>query len=104
VGRQDSPERWDFQLDGETLEFEWSVVDINPEFETHQDRVLKDGEPVFQERHRMKRWSFQDWIALLARSPFELTAAYGGNSFEPFRADASLETRNVFWQKLVKLP
>ena len=104
VGRKDSPERWDFELDGETLEFEWSVVDINPEFETHQDRILKDGEPIFQERHRMKRWTFQDWSALLARSPFELSAAYDGNSFEHFRADASLEMHNVFWQKLVKSP
>lgn len=104
ANKQDAPEKWEFELDGETLEFEWSVVEFDAEFEIHQDRILKDGETIFQERHRMKRWSFDEWIALLASSPFELAGAYDGNSFEPFKLDDSLENQSVLWQKLVKLP
>ncbi len=102
ANRQDAPERWEFELDGETLEFEWSIVGFDAEFETHQDRIFKDGEPVFQERHRMKRWSFNEWVALVASSPFELKGVYDGNSFEPLRLDDSLETQHVFWQQVVK--
>ena len=102
--KEDPMERWEFELEGETLEFEWSVVEFDSEFETHQDRILKKDEPIFDERHRMKRWSFQDWSHLLADSPFVLTGAHDGNSFAPLRLDDSLETQRVYWQQLEKQP
>jgi SAM-dependent methyltransferase len=104
ASKEEPPEKWKFESDGESLEFEWSVIESDADFETHQYRIFKDGEAIFRERHRMKRWSYGDWIALLARSPFEATAAYDGDSFEPLRLDESLETRHLYWQQLVKLP
>ena len=104
AGKEDPLERWEFELEGEALEFEWSVVDFDGEFETHQDRILRKGAPIFEERHRMKRWSFQDWSHLLADSPFVLTGAYDGNSFAPLQLDDSLETQRVYWQQLEKQP
>ncbi len=99
---RDPLERWEFELEGETLEFEWSVAEFDSEFETHQDRILRKGEPIFEECHRMKRWSFEGWSRLLADSPFVLTGAYEGNSFAPLLLDESLETHRVYWQQLVK--
>ena len=100
--KEDPAERWAFELEGEFLEFEWSVVEFDGEFETHQDRILRKGKPLFEERHRMKRWSFRDWNHVLAQSPFGLTAAYDGNSFAPLALDESLEGQRVYWQELVK--
>jgi len=100
--KEDPIEKWAFELDGETLEFEWSVVEFDGEFETHQDRILRKGEPLFEERHRMRRWSFTDWSRLLADSPFSLTGAYDGNSFAPLALDDSLEMHRVYWQRLAK--
>ena len=100
--KEDPIERWEFELEDETLEFEWSVVEFDSKFETHQDRILRKGKPIFEERHRMKRWSFKDWSRLLADSPFMLTGAYDGNSFSPLVLDDSLEMHRVYWQQLVK--
>ncbi len=100
--KQDPLERWEFELEGESLEFEWSVLEFDDEFETHQDRILREGEPIFEECHRMRRWSFRGWSRLLAESPFVLSGAYGGDSFAPLQLDDSLEQRRVYWQQLVK--
>ena len=100
--KEDPIERWEFELEGETLEFEWSVIEFASEFETHQDRILRKGEPLFEESHRMRRWSFKQWSRLLSESPFVLLGAYDGNSFTPFPIDDSLETRRVYWQQLLK--
>ena len=78
------------------------MVEFDSEFETHQDRILRKGKPILEERHRMKRWFFKDWSRLLADSPFMLTGAYDGNSFSPLVLDDSLEMHRVYWQQLVK--
>ena len=100
--KKDPIERWEFELQGETLEFEWSVIEFDSEFETHQDRILRKDEPIFQESHRMKRWSSKQWSHLLSEPPFTLLGAYDGNSFTPLPIDDSLETQRVYWQQLGK--
>ena len=48
-------------------------------------------------------WNYASWSALLERSPFELSAAYAGGSFDPLAVGENLNGERVFWQQLVKL-
>jgi hypothetical protein len=51
----------------------------------------------------MKVWPFAAWARLIARSPFELSAAYEGGTFKPLTVGENLNGERVFWQQLVKL-
>ena len=96
-------EEWEFEYLGETVRIEWSASARRDGFETHLTRfVFPDGR-VIDERQQMKVWSFDDWMALLDPTPFELSAAYRGDNFEPLPLDARLNGMHVIWQQLVKL-
>ena len=51
----------------------------------------------------MKAWEFASWSRLVARSPFELSAAYTGTDFTPLRVAESLNGERLCWQQLGKI-
>ncbi|MFV2089945.1 MAG: hypothetical protein ACC642_04760, partial [Pseudomonadales bacterium] len=96
-------EEWEFEYLGETLVSQWACTGCHDGTETHVSRfVFPDGR-VIEDDYEMKVWTFDSWMKLLGRSPFELSAAYAGGSFTALRVDTSLNGERVFWQQLVKL-
>ncbi len=96
-------EDWEFEHRGETLTCEWACTGYHDGVETHVTRfVYPDGRSL-EESYDMKVWSYADWCALLAQTPFELSAAYRGDAFEPLPVSPALDGEHVFWQQLVKL-
>lgn len=96
-------EEWEFEYLGETLISQWACTGHHDGMETHMSRfVFPDGR-VIEDAYEMKVWDFERWSALLDRSPFELTAAYEGGSFNALTIGERLNGERVFWQQLVKL-
>jgi SAM-dependent methyltransferase len=96
-------EEWEFDYLGETLISQWACTGSHDGSETHVSRfVFPDGR-IVEDDYEMKVWNFESWMKLLHHSPFELSAAYAGNSFTPLRVEASLNGERVFWQQLVKM-
>lgn len=96
-------EEWEFDYLGETLISQWACTGSHGGSETHVSRfVFPDGR-VVEDDYEMKVWNFESWMKLLTQAPFELSAAYAGNSFTPLRVEASLNGERVFWQQLVKM-
>ena len=76
-------EEWEFEYLGETLISQWACTGYHDGTETHVSRfVFPDGR-VIEDDYEMKVWNYASWSALLERSPFELSAAYAGGSFDP---------------------
>ena len=102
-GHVGNAEDWEFEYLGETLISEWGCSGYHDGFETHVSRfVFPDGRFI-EDSYEMKVWSYSAWTDLLARSPFSLSAVYGGNSFAPLSNNPTLDGQHVFWQQLVKL-
>lgn len=96
-------EEWEFEYLGETLISQWACTGYHDGTETHVSRfVFPDGR-VIEDDYEMKVWDYSTWSALLERSPFELSAAYAGGSFDPLAVGGNLNGERVFWQQLVKL-
>ena len=96
-------EEWEFEYLDETLISQWACTGIHNGTETHVSRfVFPDGK-VIEDDYEMKVWNFEQWSRLIQQSPFELSGAYAGGSFEPLAIDSSLNGQRVFWQQLVKL-
>ena len=96
-------EEWEFEYLGETLVSQWACTGYHDGTETHVSRfVFPDGR-VIEDDYEMKVWNYASWRTLLERSPFELSAAYAGGSFDPLAIGDSLNGERVFWQQLVKL-
>jgi SAM-dependent methyltransferase len=96
-------EEWEFEYLGETLISQWACTGYHDGTETHVSRfVFPDGR-VIEDDYEMKVWDYASWSALLERSPFELSAAYAGGSFDPLTVGSNLNGERVFWQQLVKL-
>lgn len=100
VGRA---EDWEFEYEGEVLTSEWACTGYHDGVETHVSRfVFPDGHAI-EESYDMKVWSYDEWQALLAQTPFTLSGAYSGADFAPLPISSSLNGEHVFWQQLVKL-
>ena len=96
-------EEWEFEYLGETLVSQWACTGYHDGTETHVSRfVFPDGR-VIEDDYEMKVWHYASWSTLLERSPFELSAAYAGGSFDPLAIGDNLNGERVFWQQLVKL-
>jgi len=96
-------EAWEFDYLGETVTAEWACTGGRQGVETHISRfVFPDGR-VIEEQYAMKLWSFDAWTRLLARSSFDLMAAYTGDDFKSLPLDAGLNGKRIFWQQLVKM-
>lgn len=96
-------EEWEFDYLGETLVSQWACTGCHGGTETHVSRfVFPDGR-VIEDDYEMKVWSYAEWSGLLQKSPFELSAAYAGGSFDPLAVGDNLNGERVFWQQLVKL-
>ncbi|MEZ5553117.1 MAG: class I SAM-dependent methyltransferase [Pseudomonadales bacterium] len=96
-------EAWEFDYLGESVTAEWACTAGSAGMETHISRfVFPDGR-VIEEEYAMKMWSFDGWMKLLARSSFDLMAAYKGERFESLPVDETLNGERIFWQQLVKL-
>ncbi|TNF90673.1 MAG: class I SAM-dependent methyltransferase [Gammaproteobacteria bacterium] len=96
-------EEWEFEYLGETLISQWACTGYHDGTETHVSRfVFPDGR-VIEDDYALKVWNYARWSALLERSPFELSAAYAGGSFDPLAIGSNLHGERVFWQQLVKL-
>ena len=95
-------EEWDFEYLGETLISQWACTAYHEGFETHVSRIVFPDGRVIEDSYEMKVWSYQAWSRMLARSPFELSAAYTG-AFEPLRVGDTLNGERIFWQQLVKV-
>jgi len=95
-------EEWEFEYQGETLVSQWACTGCHNGSETHVSRfVFPDGR-VVEDDYEMKVWSYDAWSRLVGQSPFELSAAYQGDSFAPLAIDDRLNGERVFWQQLVK--
>ena len=96
-------EEWEFEYLDETLISQWACTGYHNGTETHVSRfVFPDGR-VIEDAYEMKVWNFERWSRLIQQSPFELSAAYAGGSFNPLTIDETLNGQRVFWQQLVKL-
>lgn len=96
-------EEWEFEYLGETLISQWACTGCHDGMETHVSRfVFPDGRAI-EEEYEMKVWDYAGWSTLLQKSPFELSAAYAGGSFDPLHVGENLNGERVFWQQLVKL-
>ena len=95
-------ESWEFDYRGETVRFDWQCVSYADGLETHLSRYTFADGRVLEETYPMKLWTYAAWIAVLARTRFELSAAYANDSFEPLSIGKTLEGGHVFWQQLVK--
>lgn len=76
-------ESWEFEFEGQQVRITWSCTDCTEGFETHLTRFEIPGKRVIEYEKRMKTWSFSEWLRLLNRSPFELSAVYDLNTFLP---------------------
>lgn len=59
---------------------------------------------VYEELHRQRKWSWAEWIGLLASSPFELAAVYDAgepDSIAPLPLDDRVEDAHLTWHELV---
>ncbi len=102
-GQTGASEEWEFEYLGETLISQWACTGCHDGTETHVSRfVFPDGR-VIEDDYEMKVWNYDSWSRLLHTSPFELSAAYTGGSFEPLSVGENLNGERVFWQQLVKL-
>lgn len=96
-------EEWEFEYLGETLTSQWACTGYHDGTETHISRfVFPDGR-VIEDDYEMRVWNYDTWARLLEASPFELSAAYEGGTFNPLAVDDGLNGERVFWQQLVKL-
>ena len=93
-------ESWEFEFEGQQVRITWSCTDCTDGFETHLTRFEIPGKKVIEYEKRMKTWSFSEWLGLLNRSPFELSAVYDLNTFCQMAVDESLEHKRLYWQHL----
>jgi SAM-dependent methyltransferase len=96
-------EEWEFDYLGETLISQWACTGYHDGTETHISRFIFPDGRVIEDDYEMKVWTFDSWMRLLGKSPFELSAAYAGGSFTPLGVDSALNGERVFWQQLVKM-
>src|SRR5262245_30960994 len=101
-GQPGQSESWEFELDGETVRFDWQCDDASADVEMHRSRFTFPDGRMLEESHQMKVWSFDTWTALLARSRFDLAGVYTNNTFEPLPISRDLNGEHVFWQQLIK--
>ena len=93
-------ESWEFEFEGQQVRITWSCTDCTEGFETHLTRFEIPGKKVIEYEKRMKTWSFSEWLGLLNRSPFELSAVYDLNTFCQMAVDESPEHKRLYWQQL----
>ncbi|MFH2204614.1 MAG: class I SAM-dependent methyltransferase [Elusimicrobiota bacterium] len=77
---------WEMEKDGVRLKTTWGGRGYDPasRVETQVSRFEVLSGPnrglAFEDDHPIRLWDWKSWTALLARTPFEQTAAYDGNA------------------------
>jgi SAM-dependent methyltransferase len=100
----DTMQSWDFLYEGRTLQMEWGHLGFQDSFELQRSRCTFPDGRVVEETHRMKFWLFDDWMTMLSRTRFDLSAAYTGygEEFAPLTVSESLNGQHLCWHQLVK--
>jgi SAM-dependent methyltransferase len=99
---------WSAEASERRLDASWSAVAFDPErgIETQRCRLVAghaDGTVErLEELHEQRLWSFGEWRALIAESPFRQVAAYDGDEpgYRALPVDRGLEGRSLCWHEL----
>lgn len=99
---------WEAEVDGLRVRTTWRYVsfDAGSGRQTERCRFEVLAGPgagqVVEEEHVLRVWSWEEWGALVAASPFRLAGVYDGQAgYAPLPLDARIERAERVWHELV---
>lgn len=97
---------WEDERDGTRVRTTWSAISFDAgsglQTESCKFEILAgpDAGRVYEERHELRKWNWEEWGALIAASPFRLAAVYDGH-LTPLPLDRRVEDAHLTWHELV---
>ncbi len=105
---RDDYQQWEVEYADVRLRTTWQAVSFDAGSGLQTERVRfellggPDAGEVYEDEHILRKWSWEEWGALIAASPFKLVAVYDGEKDRPaLPLDDRVEEAHLTWHELV---